>query len=569
MSQSHPVFALADRFVDDVAAVDPLLATYSGIAGHDDRWGELGVEGIEARRALLEATRVALHALPPAPDDADAALAMRTLGDLLDQELTGITSHDVYRDVTHMASTFPALRDVLEVQDATTTAGAEAVLARLHGLPGALAGWRERIEHALELDAVVGRRQVHSVIAQLTHAQGPASAFRGRIERLAAAHPGLAEDARATWPAIAEGLARTQALLETRYLPAADPNDGVGEERWLRSATPMLGTALDVDETLTWAWDRLRTVTDRARRVAAMIDPDADLLAVFERLRTDTRFAAPSREAFRAMMIERQATALDHLDGTVVDVPPALRRFEVRFSPPGGALGASYVAPSEDLVRPGALQWSLGDREQVPVFEEVSTAYHEGFPGHHLQLGTQVLLGDRLSRAHRTLIWPPGYGEGWALYAETLMDELGALEEPMFELGYLSSTLLRLVRVVVDLGLHLDRRIPDDAPFHPGARWTPELAAEALQTLAALPGDYAHSEVSRYLGWPAQAITYAIGERVILGLRDERRRRDGASFDLRRFHADVLGSGPVGLDHLRELVLDDPQRPTGPPGSIP
>jgi uncharacterized protein (DUF885 family) len=569
VSQSHPVFALADRFVDDYAALDPLVATYSGIAGHDDRWGELGVEGIEAKRDLLDATLAAVHALPPAAADVDAALAVRTLTDLLGQELDHIASQDVYRDVTHLASTFPAMRDVLEVQDATSPDGAEAVLARLIGLPDALAGWRERIDHALGLGAVVGRRQVRSVLAQLGHARGLDSAFRGRIERLAVDHPGLADRARATWPAIADALGETTALLETRYLPAADPRDGVGEERYLRAAAPMLGTRLDVDGTLAWAWDRLRTVTDRARRVAARIDPDADLLAVFERLRTERRFAAPSRVAFRAMMIERQATALDHLDGDVVDVSPELHRFEVRFAPPGGALGASYVAPSEDLVRPGALVWSLGEGEQVPLFEEVSTAYHEGFPGHHLQLGTQVLLGDRLSRAHRTLIWPPGYGEGWALYAETLMDELGALEEPMFELGYLSSTLLRLVRVVVDLGLHLDRRIPDDAPFHPGARWTPELATEALQTLAALPADYADSEVSRYLGWPAQAITYAVGERVILDLREERRRRDGTSFDLRSFHGDVLGSGPVGLDHLRELVLDGGQLPDRPLDSMP
>ena len=569
MPQSHPVFALADRFVDDYAANDPLAATYSGVAGHDDRWGELGVAGIEAKQDLLRATRTALDALPPAPGDDDAVLAMRTLRELLDHELEAITSHDVYRDVTHMASTFPAMRDVLEVQDAGTAEGSRALLARLHGLPDALAGWRERIGRALELDAVVGRRQVRSVLEQLMHAQGPDSAFRSRIERLATDHPTLADAAHASWPPIAEALGRTADLLETRYLPAAAATDGVGVDRYLRSAAPMLGTQLDIDETLSWAWDRLRTVTARARRVAARIDADADLLGVFDQLRTDVRFAAPSREVFRAMMIERQATALDHLDGTVVDVPAPLHRFEVRFAPPGGALGASYIAPSEDLRRPGALLWSLGEGELVPLFEEISTAYHEGFPGHHLQLGTQLLLGDRLSRAHRTLIWPPGYGEGWALYAETLMDELGALEEPMFELGYLSSSLLRLVRVVVDIGLHLDRPIPADASFHPGERWTAELATEALQTLAALPADYARSEVSRYLGWPAQAITYAIGERAILALREDRRRRDGASFGLRRFHADVLGSGPVGLDHLRELVLADGQPPDGSPGSMP
>ena len=114
---------------------------------------------------------------------------------------------------------------------------------------------------------------------------------------------------------------------------------------------------------------------------------------------------------------------------------------------------------------------------------------------------------------------------------------------------------MRAVRVVVDLGLHLGYRIPDDAPLHAGEAWTYERAVDALVRLAFMDTDTARSEVTRYLGWPAQAISYAVGKREILALRDARRAREGAAFDAKRFHADVLGSGSVGLDHLRELVL--------------
>jgi uncharacterized protein (DUF885 family) len=192
----------------------------------------------------------------------------------------------------------------------------------------------------------------------------------------------------------------------------------------------------------------------------------------------------------------------------------------------------------------------------VPIWDEVTTAYHEGFPGHHLQCGLQVCLGDRLSRVHRLLYWLSGYGEGWALYAERLMRELGYLDRPEFVLGLLASNALRAVRVVIDIGSHLQLPIPGDVPFHPGEAWDFDLAVEALERYAFLTNDVAVSEVTRYLGWPGQAISYKVGERVILGLRDEARAKEGESFDLKEFHERVLGSGPVGLDHLREIVLN-------------
>jgi uncharacterized protein (DUF885 family) len=292
---------------------------------------------------------------------------------------------------------------------------------------------------------------------------------------------------------------------------------------------------------------------------ATLVNGIMTVSGAWRKLRTDPAHASPSPEQFRDLMQERQAMALEALSGTHFDVPTAIRHVDVKLSPPGGALGAYYVGPSEDLSRPGSIWWSLGDRASIPLFEEVTTAYHEGFPGHHLQIGLQVMHADRLSRAHRLLIWNPGYGEGWALYAETLMDEQGFLELPTYELGYLTSSLLRVLRVVIDIGLHLRRPIPQDAPLPGGGPWTFERAVAALTDLGGLAVDYATSEVTRELGWPGQAITYAIGQREIVRLRDARRRRDGDAFDLKAFHADILGSGPIGLDHLREQVLARPR----------
>jgi uncharacterized protein (DUF885 family) len=251
-------------------------------------------------------------------------------------------------------------------------------------------------------------------------------------------------------------------------------------------------------------------------------------------------------------MTDRQLEALAALDGTHFDVPAEVHDISVQVEPAGGALAAHYVPPSEDFARPGAVWYPVAGKTHFPLFQEVTTAYHEGFPGHHLQCGIQVALADELSRFQRLMVWYPGSGEGWALYAEHLMGELGYLERPEYVVGLLSSQLFRACRVAVDIGLHLDLPIPDDVSFHPGGRWNYDVAFELLTTRALLDKDDAASEVTRYLGWPGQAISYKLGERAILDLRAEAEAAGG--FDPKAFHARVLGVGSVGLDLLREHV---------------
>jgi uncharacterized protein (DUF885 family) len=556
VSQEHPVFVLADRFVDAYAALAPMHATYAGIEGHDHRWGDLGPDGLTAELELLRSTRAGLEALPPAVD-ADDALAMRVIADHLDPIIEAHEHDDVLRDVAHIASTFPSLRDLLSLQDLATEDGRDAVLRRLDTLPEALEGWRLRLELGIERGVVAARRQTESIVGQLRDAVTERGGIARVTHDLTIAAPERAQEATRTLADTRDAVERIARWLEEVYLDAAPASEAAGAERYHRALRGLIGSDLDLVETEAWAWNELRGLLTRLRQVATRILPDADLAEVLHQLRTDPDRAAESPEHFRELMQERQVTALNALSGAHFDVPEPIRRVEVRLAPPGGALGAYYVGPSEDLRRPGSIWWSLGDRQTIPLFEEVSTAYHEGFPGHHLQIGIQTTLADRLSRAHRILIWNPGYGEGWALYAETLMDELGFLERPEYQVGYLTSSILRVLRVVIDIGLHLERRIPDDAPFAAGEPWTFDRAVDALVDVAALDRDYAVSEVTRYLGWPGQAISYAVGQREILRLREARRSRDGDRFDLRRFHADVLGSGPVGLDHLRELVLGE------------
>jgi uncharacterized protein (DUF885 family) len=144
----------------------------------------------------------------------------------------------------------------------------------------------------------------------------------------------------------------------------------------------------------------------------------------------------------------------------------------------------------------------------------------------------------------------PGHGEGWALYAERLMDELGYLEDPAYRLGYLRAQVMRALRVIVDIGMHLGLRIPDDSDFAPGATWNPELGQQFVTARARFPAAFMASEVVRYLGWAGQAITYKVGERVWMEGRAEAQRRLGAAFDLTAFHREALDLGPLGLEQL-------------------
>jgi uncharacterized protein (DUF885 family) len=147
-------------------------------------------------------------------------------------------------------------------------------------------------------------------------------------------------------------------------------------------------------------------------------------------------------------------------------------------------------------------------------------------------------------------VFVSGHGEGWALYAERLADELGWFGEPGTRLGMLSGSALRAARVVIDIGFHLDLPLPD------GSRWTFERACEVLRDRGRAEPHRVRPEVIRYLGWPGQAISYKLGERGWLAAREQAMRRAGpGGFDLKRWHTAALSLGPMGLSGLTEALV--------------
>ena len=552
---TNNIFLLADRYVDQLAALQPMLATQMGVPGFDGQWGVQDPSGWQDIGALFKRTLSAIEALPPS-DRHREQLGRRVLKDHLSGRVERIAHGHPLQDLNNIASPVQGFRETFDLMPKVSADDWELIASRLSSLHGAVDGYIESLSEGRRRGLAAARRQVEACIEQCRVNSGSGSFF---YQLSAGAHDAQVPDALQaevdTGAAAARlAYAHLANYLEDEYLPDSVEADGVGLERYRRASRHFLLTEIDHEAVYHWAWQEVAALRAQMVEVGRQIDPALGFQEIVQLLKTGADYVVSSEAEFLSQMRQCQMDALDQLDGTVFDVPVPIKQIDVQIAPPGTTLGAYYIQPSEDFSRAGSVWYAkLTDTSVYPLFDEVTTAYHEGFPGHHLQIGVQMCLGDELTRAHRLAIWYDGYGEGWALYAERLMDELGFINRPEYRFGLLCSQLMRACRVVIDIGMHLGMIIPKDAVFHSGDIWTFDLAVEMLRDYGLMSPVGARSEVTRYLGWPAQAISYKVGEQFILDLRAQAEHE--AWFTLKEFHRRILVSGPVGLDHLKELML--------------
>ncbi|MEX1006679.1 MAG: DUF885 domain-containing protein [Acidimicrobiia bacterium] len=555
MTTRSDVYELADAYVERFAALDPLSATSEGITGHDHEMTDFSPDGVDER---AEHDRATLRALVAATAETDAdRVAAGALRERLELALEEHDAGERLRDLRVLGSPVQEVRMVFDLMPRESEEHWQTIAERLalvpQGLAGVVAGFNEGVQQGI----VAARRQAVACARQadvwggvdgstrpffLTlvddyDARGFSdSAFRHRLEELAS---------RATAAYAALGR-----YLVDEYAPHAAEHDPVGRDRYSLYARRFNGIALDLDETYAWGWEELHRIEHAMRSVAERIVPGIDVDAVIEHLETDPNRAIEGVDEFQRWNQNLLDTTVAELDGTHFDIPDPVKRVEAMIAPPGGAAAMYYTGPSEDFSRPGRTWYPTLGKTRFPLWGEVSICYHEGVPGHHLQIAQVRYLADTLSRYQRTLAGTSGHAEGWALYAERLMGELGYLDDPAYELGMLRAQAMRAVRVVVDIGMHLELAIPGDERYCPGDTWTPDLALPFVIERSKFPPDFMASEVDRYLGLPGQAISYKIGERVWLRARDDARRRTGDTFDLKEFHRRALDLGPMGLAQL-------------------
>ncbi len=543
-------FEISSAYVDGLQALSPMFSTSIGVAGADDQWDDLSLAGRRATVDLLQRTadELAQHVDHP---EREQRICARTLFRSCSDQISAFEHGDHLVDVRHMAATFHRLRSIFDIMDTTTTEGWANVIARLETIAEPLSGYRDVLDEGLRTGRVAARRQAESMLQQVENlAGGSASSFDGLPMRSDEPVQGL-DDAIAT---AKESMGAFAEFLRSEYMPHTLDRDAAGVDRYRRMASRFVGMEVDPHEAYQWGWEELARLLAEADRVGEEILPGGSFDDVKELLETDPARAAHSPSEFAAFIEQRQFRALHELDGTHFDVPEPIMNFTVQIAPPGGPLSAYYMRPSEDLTRPGGIWFSIGDQTVFPLYHWVSTAYHEGFPGHHLQIGTAMANHEKISRGQRLAVFYPGFSEGWALYAERLMGELGYLEKPEYEFGMLAKHLYRATRIVVDIGLHLELRIPEGSPMFSGEPWTFERAVEYMKRYGFRTDAQGPNEVLRYLGWPGQAISYKLGEREIIRVRQLA--RQSADFVAKEFHSRLLEHGSLPLELLEQTVLD-------------
>ncbi len=540
--------AIAERHVARVLALSPISGTELGRHDSDHLLDDFSPDG---HAALADAARQTLLEIDAVGDEDDVDRVTRAaMRERLGLAVELVESGETLGDLNNIASPVQAIRDVFDLMPMDTVEQWERIAARMRAVPAATEGHLASLRQSPVRPA---QRQFAIVAAQAADAVGPNGYWAQLAARANPTDGALPAALRTELAAAADEAAAafgrlSEALRE--LAPTGQEADGVGRERYELLSRKALGARIDLDETYAWGQEELRRIVDEQAAVAAQLGGAGTTLEeAVAILDADPARRLHGVEALREWMQATSDEAVAALAGTQFDIPDPVRRLECCIAPTASG-GIYYTGPSEDFSRPGRMWWAVPSGvTEFTTWMEKTTVYHEGVPGHHLQIAQTAYRSELLNTWRRNLCWVSGHGEGWALYAERLMRDLGFLDDPGDMLGMLDGQRLRAARVVLDLGVHLDLPHPD------GGRWSYERAWDFLKANTSMEDNFLRFELDRYFGWAGQAPSYKIGQRLWEEIRDEVRAREGAAFDLRAFHRRALDVGSVGLDVLREALL--------------
>ena len=558
-ASTRPVRDVADEFVRESARLDPLQATMLGLPFGQDELPDLSPDGLAAVDRLQRATLATLGEVELADGfaDADERRCARLLRERLETDLAVRAAGEPLRAISIIFGPPQGVRGTFLLMP---TAGADdwAVIGRrLRRVPDAMAGYRETLAEGAGRGLLAAPRQVQAVADQF--AAWLATGGRGWFSDFASGAPAdagaLTAELEAAGTAADAAVAGLRDWLLADYLPgAAGTPDGTGEERYLLGAKRWNGASLDLAEVYAWGWSQYRQILAEMRTEAGQILPGSTPTEAMRYLDSHGE-VVEGVEAIRERLQQLMDEAMASLAASHFDLADPIRVVEARIAPPGSAAAPYYTGPSQDFSRPGRTWLPTLGRTTFPLWNLISTWYHEGVPGHHLQIAQWRYLGEQLSLYQTSLGGVSACSEGWALYAERLMDELGYLTSAGARMGYLDAQLMRAIRVIIDIGMHLELPVASDWAPGAGQRWTPELALEFFVSHSGRERDFLASEVVRYLGAPGQAISYKLGERAWLAGREAAKAAHaarGESFDLKSWHMAALSLGSLGLDDLAD-----------------
>ena len=548
-----PIDQIAEAWVDTIAELSPSTATYIGRSEHNRRLDDLSLAGHEARRAAAAATLEAIEATE-AIDDVDTV----TRADLSAELRLQLALHEAgahLRDVNVIASPAQDVRSVFDLRPTDTVEDWDVISDRLRGVPVALSGYVQTLREGIRTGVVPARRQVREVITQIARYTAD-NGFFAEFAHEAAPSEGHLPASLARALSEHAGAARVAydelaGFFRDELLPAASEEDAVGRELYALHSRRFLGAEIDLDETYEWGVAELARMVAEQEAIAGEILPGASVEEAVAFLEQDESRKLRGTAALQEWMQATSDRAVAELGETHFDIPQEIRRLECMIAPTNEG-GIYYTGPTDDFSRPGRMWWSVPEGvDSFDTWRELTTVYHEGVPGHHLQIAQAVYNRAELNSWRRLLAGSSGHAEGWALYAERLMEQLGYLDDPADRLGMLDGQRMRAARVVLDIGVHLGKPRLDGE-----GTWDAEYALEFMRRNVNMSDEFIRFEVNRYLGWPGQAPSYKVGQRIWEQIRDDAAAREGDDFDIKRFHMRALRLGGVGLDTLRMALAE-------------
>ena len=546
-----PIDKLANEVIALAVSRYPSYATYLGRPGGERDMDDHSPDALKQDRDDAASAKAKLESLTP-QDDVDE-VTKDALLQSLNKEIRTYESGLYFRNMNNIASPAQDVRSIFDISPTATEQDWDNLASRMHKVGKALEGYAQTLRVGISNNDAPARRQVEEVLGQVKQITADNGFFREFAKNAKAQSGELPESLRAELAkaaeAATEGYAKFGEFLTQELLPKANAKDAIGKERYKLLSERFLGAVIDPDETYEWGKEELARIVKEQTEVANQIKPGATVAEAVEILDKDPSKKLYGTDALQAWMQKLSDQAIEKLSGTHFDIAEPLKKLECMIAPTKHG-GIYYTGPTDDFSRPGRMWWSVPEGvNEFNTWRETTTVYHEGVPGHHLQIGQSVYVKDTLNDWRRLASFTSGHGEGWALYAERLMDELGFLSDPADKLGMLDGQRMRAARVVLDIGVHTEKQNLEGS-----AVWDFDYALNFMRGNVNMSPEFVRFEVTRYFGWPGQAPAYKVGQRIWEQIRDDYKARKGASFDIKEFHRTALNLGGLGLDTLRRAM---------------
>lgn len=541
---------LANQLVKDQAATYPSFATSIGYPGGEGDMDDYSPEALAQEQTDIKAVIAKLEALTPA-DDIDLVTKEAMLFSLKG-EIATYDSGLAFRSLNNIASAAQGVRDVFDISPTATVEDWENLASRMSKVGESLRGYARSLEEGAKRNDAPAARQLTEVIKQaeqITTADGFFHTFAKNAKAESGDLPeSLKKQLQEAAASATAGYAEFGDYLKG-LLPRSTSPDAIGRERYQILSRRFLGATVDLDETYEWGKQELARVVAEQTAVANEILPGASVAEAVKHLENDPSTKLHGTDALQKWMQKLSDEAIAKLSGTHFEIADPIKKLECMIAPTQHG-GIYYTGPSDDFSRPGRMWWSVPvGVTEFDTWRETTTVYHEGVPGHHLQVAQATYIRDTLNAWRRLSSWTSGHGEGWALYAERLMQDLGFLSNPADRLGMLDGQRMRAARVVLDIGVHLGKQNLEGTGV-----WDFDYALNFMRSNVNMSPEFVRFEVTRYFGWPAQAPSYKVGQRIWEQIRDDYAARKGASFDIKEFHKTALNLGGLGLDTLRSAM---------------